>query len=176
MADERINIYDENNMRIGDMMKSEAYKQWQYVRAVILYVFNTENKLRLQKRPKDKWIKPDCRDATVSGHIALWEEPTVAMIREAEEEAGIMDAGDKIDFIQVYTCHGQNEYRWHNYLYVLQWYDGPFEFKDGEVEDMQTFTLEQVEDIFAWNNMEFPWFPRAQEFTLIKNYLQETRF
>jgi hypothetical protein len=49
----------------------------------------------------------------------------------------------------VYSSHGKNGYNGHNYVYVLHGYDGPFDFRDGEVEDMKSFTINQAEVIFA---------------------------
>jgi hypothetical protein len=38
---------------------------------------------------------------------------------------------------------------------------------------MKSFTINQAEVIFAWEDKEHLWFPRGEEFALVKNYLIE---
>jgi isopentenyldiphosphate isomerase len=170
MADEYIDIYDRDNILIGSMKKSQAYQQWHYVRAVILYITDNMGQILLQHRHDKSAIQSWVWDASVSGHVRAGEQPIDAIMREADEELGIVLSHDNLHYIDTYSSHGSNQYYGHNYLYTIV-YEWPFEFVDGEVQQVDWFSPDQVSSIFAWDRLSHPWFPRSNEFGLIKDKL-----
>lgn len=171
MADERIDIYNEHNVRIGDMMKSEAYKQWQRMRAVHIWVINSDWKVLLQKRSEDKERRPWYRDISIGWHVGFGEDPTTSAIREAREELWISIENDSLQYITLHSTK-EEDFTGHSYVYVMQ-YEWSFVFSDGEVTEIQWFSLDEVINILAGKNNQYPWVPHNEEFALVRNYLQE---
>lgn len=58
MADERIDIYDENNIRIGDEMKSIAHQQALWHRSAHIWIIDGQGNMLLQRRSEDKATFP----------------------------------------------------------------------------------------------------------------------
>lgn len=54
-----------------------------------LYIFNSEGRVLLQKRSKNKDVQPDKLDASVGGHVAYNKKTEQALMREAKEEIGL---------------------------------------------------------------------------------------
>ena len=93
MADELIDIYDDNMNLIGSMMKTQAIAEghWHKVFHCWIVKRNPDNKHKiwLQQRGKDMINFPNCMDATVGGHVGAGEEPKETGIREVQEEIGL---------------------------------------------------------------------------------------
>ncbi len=90
MADELIDIFDENNRPLGiRAMKSEAHKKGLWHRSVHIWIYNSRGEVLLQKRNKDKNLFPDMWDISVAGHVGAGEKPAESAVREIREEIGI---------------------------------------------------------------------------------------
>lgn len=69
MADELIDIFDENNNPRGiQKLKSEAHKEGIWHRAVHIWIYNLKGEILLQLRSKNKELYPDRWDVSAAGH------------------------------------------------------------------------------------------------------------
>src|SRR4051794_20820823 len=122
---ERITVVDENNNIIGSAMASEAHHWGLWHRIVVIFVFNSQGQLFIQKRSPNADSSANLWDHSAAGHVDENEEPDVAARRELYEELGI-DA-DYLTFLALYetqkTKGSQKLNRfWYLYMYL---YNGP---------------------------------------------------
>lgn len=109
---------------------------------VHLHVFNRDNEIYLQKRSASKDILPGYWDTAVGGHIADGERPEEALVREAEEEIGL------IGFIPyalgthtIDTCY-ESEFV---YVFAAR-HDGPLHPNPDELDDGRFWSRAEIED------------------------------
>lgn len=88
MADELIDIYDENMNHLGTAMKSQAHREGLWHKAFHCWIINGD-KVWLQLRGKIKDLHPDLLDISAAGHLAAGEEAKPAGMREIKEELGL---------------------------------------------------------------------------------------
>lgn len=104
MADELIDIYDEDMKHLGIVMKSQAHQEglWHYTFDGWLVNPPVDGRIKvwMQLRNKNKNIYPNLLDTSVAGHVAAGEEIKDAY-REIEEELGIKV--EKDDLIKMFT-------------------------------------------------------------------------
>ncbi len=82
MADELIDIVDENNKLTGvRKMKSEAHKKGLWHRASHVWIYNSKNELLIQLRAKDKVTDADRWDMAAAGHVGAGEETLATAVR-----------------------------------------------------------------------------------------------
>lgn len=85
-------LVDEKGNVIGKTTRQHAHSQPGILHPVVhLHVFNSKGEVYLQKRPASKDIQPGKWDTSVGGHVMLGETVEQALLREAQEELGIMD-------------------------------------------------------------------------------------
>ncbi|MCD7971729.1 MAG: NUDIX domain-containing protein [Candidatus Azobacteroides sp.] len=85
-------IVDEEGNITGVTTRTHAHNGSMVLHPVIhLHIFNAAGDIYLQKRAATKDIQPNLWDSAVGGHIDLDETPAEALLREAEEELGIID-------------------------------------------------------------------------------------
>jgi isopentenyldiphosphate isomerase len=151
MADELIDIVDENNNLIGvQKMKSEAHRDGLWHRTAHLWLYNSKGEILLQLRAKNKKLYPALWDVSAAGHIGAGEEPIVSALREADEEIGIQLRKDQLDFFKtrkvmaVYREIKNNEFC---YVYLAK-YDGGaknLRLQKEEVEEIKFVSLVELE-------------------------------
>ena len=124
MADELIDIYDENNKPLNvQKMKSEAHKNGLWHRSVHVWIYNNNSEILLQLRDKDKDIFPNVWDVSVGGHIGASEQNEITAVREVFEELGLRIAESDLELYSVDkisgNCNGlqNNEFI---FVYTLQ--------------------------------------------------------
>lgn len=92
MADELIDIFDENMNLLGTALKSQAHREglWHKTFHCWLARKNDEGRVMvwLQLRNKDKSIYPDMLDVSAAGHVKSGEEVKDGY-REVTEELGL---------------------------------------------------------------------------------------
>lgn len=93
MQDEYLDIVDENDNVIDKDWRNSIYKKGlnHNIRAVNVFIFNSENKLLLPKRSMNRRIYPGCFDFSCAEHVASGEDYYQAAKRGLEEELGIKD-------------------------------------------------------------------------------------
>lgn len=86
---EKVILVDENDNPIAEMEKIEAHKKAQLHRAVSLFVFDSNNKLLMQRRAISKYHSPGLWTNTACTHPFPNESNEDAVIRRLKEEMGI---------------------------------------------------------------------------------------
>lgn len=120
MADELIDICDENNNLLGvRKMKSEAYQNMLWRRVVHIWIYNSKGEILLQLRAKNKKTFPDKWDLSVAGHISAGEEPIDSALREIEEEIGLCVKKEDLSHLKIIKFELiSRDIRINNFIYV----------------------------------------------------------
>lgn len=85
-------VVDEDGNVVGKASRAECHGGSKLLHPVVhLHVFDSENRLFLQRRPNWKDIQPGKWDTAVGGHVDLNETPEAALRREVREEIGLTD-------------------------------------------------------------------------------------
>ncbi len=92
---EVFDVVDQEDRIIGQASRKLVHEKSLIHRSVHILVFNSENKLFLQKRSLQKDENPDLWDCSASGHVDSGENYDESASRELWEELGIKT---KIDF------------------------------------------------------------------------------
>lgn len=132
MADELIDIYDENNEPIGiTKMKNEAHEIGLWHRIVHVWIYNSNREVLLQLRAKNKELYPGRWDISVAGHVGAGENIELGALREIKEEIGLLVKESDLEFWKikkhktVFNNLLNNEFF---YIYFLKY--------DGDVNDL----------------------------------------
>jgi isopentenyldiphosphate isomerase len=90
MADELIDIYDENLKLLGTAMKSEAHRKGMWHKAIHCWIVRDQQPgyVLFQKRGRDKGVYPNALDISAAGHYQSGETPADG-VREIMEELGL---------------------------------------------------------------------------------------
>ncbi len=86
---ELVEVVDRHDRVLGVMSLDEVHRQSLFHRAVLVVLFNPENKIYLQKRARSKALYPGRWDLSVTGHVQRGESRVEAALRETEEELGL---------------------------------------------------------------------------------------
>jgi isopentenyldiphosphate isomerase len=101
MADELMDICDENNNVVGQGMKSHILKNGLWHRTARVFIYNSAGEILIQLRGKDKELYPDRWDVGAAGHVAAGENYLDTAVREAQEELGLSIAKESLDLLTV---------------------------------------------------------------------------
>lgn len=86
---EYVEVVDRRNRPLAVLPLNETHRQSLLHRAVLVLVFNAENKVYLQKRSKSKLVYPGRWDLSATGHVQRGESCEDAALREVYEELGL---------------------------------------------------------------------------------------
>lgn len=87
---EKWDLYDCNRIKTGQAVtKGEKIPKGSYRTVVHVAIFNSERKMLIQKRQKDKSRWADLWDVSVGGHVISGETSRDAAVRETKEELGL---------------------------------------------------------------------------------------
>jgi len=131
MPEEWFDVVDEADRVVGRELRSAVHRRGLPHRAVHILVFNSADRLFLQKRSgtKDTW--PGAWDSSCSGHVDSGEDFDQAARRELGEELGITEPVELVRLFKHMACTetGQ-EFVW---VYRIN-YDGPLHPDPGELD------------------------------------------
>ncbi len=151
MADELIDIFDENNKPLEiKKMKSEAHTDGLWHRAAHIWIYNSKGEILLQLRAKDKQFWPDRWDISAAGHVGAGEKPEDAAVRELSEELGISAKAEDLEFVMVKTQDSQFnglKNKEHDYVYLFR-FDGDIKeltMQKEEVQGLRFFGIDELE-------------------------------
>ncbi|MDP6922673.1 MAG: NUDIX domain-containing protein [Lutibacter sp.] len=89
--DEWVDILDANAEKTGkSCLKSHAHKKGLLHASVHLWIVNEHQEILIQQRATSKETFPGLWDVSVAGHVASGESPEKAVVRETEEEIGLL--------------------------------------------------------------------------------------
>ena len=89
MSDEMIVLVDQKDNSIGELSKIEVHKKGLLHRAVSVFIFDSSNKILLQKRCETKYHSANLWSNTACTHPRLDEEPIKAANRRLYFEMGL---------------------------------------------------------------------------------------
>lgn len=143
MADELIDICDENLVPIGQAMKGLAHRTGLWHQAIHCWFVRKEDDktfLMFQKRGGDKDLFPDCLDITAAGHYRAGEKIADG-VREIFEELGHSVAFDELISLGVKVDLGKtatilNHEFCHVFLYETRLRIHDFQLDANEVEGL----------------------------------------
>ncbi len=152
MADELIDIYDENNNETGiEKMKSEAHIKGLWHRCAHIWIYNSVGEVLFQLRSDDKDFYPNRWDVSAAGHIGAGESPEVGAAREVEEELGIPVKPGDLKFYGIRPMEIRFKEMKNNeffYTYFLK-YDGSAEdliLQEEEVDAVKFMSIDTVKN------------------------------
>jgi isopentenyldiphosphate isomerase len=142
MNKEYLPLVDARGRVYGQALRSECHGNPKMIHPVVhLHVFNSKQRLFLQKRSPNKDLFPGFWDTSVGGHIGINENAEQALQREAKEELGI-DAGQARFLYSYLMCNTyESEYV---YTYLIYW-DKKFSINDYEISEARFFSRRQIE-------------------------------
>lgn len=151
---EIFDVVDENDRVIGQAPRPEVHARKWHHRAIHIFVWNSRGELLLQFRSRLKKNHPQTWDSSCSGHLSQGQDYFQAAVRELEEEIGLPEyAGKKIcPVFKVATC-AQTEQE-HVWLFQTE-YEGPFKLQEEEVEQVEFFSPEKINEMIAANPVQF---------------------
>ena len=116
-------LVDETGRVTGCVLRSQVHNGSFLLHPVVhLHVLGPGNTLLLQKRPLHKDIQPGKWDTAVGGHISFGETPSEALVREAEEETGLVTFTPQLVRTYIWTSDVEREYV---HLFVTREYHSP---------------------------------------------------
>lgn len=149
MADELLDLVDENDNVIGEVWMSKAHKDPSLLhREVAIAVFNKKREVLLQRRGFKKRIDPGIWTITAAGHVGRGEDPKSAAKRELEEEMGI-DV-EPIFLAKVFWSR-ETEARFFWVYYAILEKDQEVKPNE-EVEDTRWIKVDELEEFSRKNN------------------------
>ena len=140
-------VVNERDEVIGKASKKEIYEKLLTHRIVHILIFNTKGRMALQLQSKNKSFCPRHWNSAAAGHVLSGENYEQAALRELEEEIGV-----KTEII--FQHKDLYEYK-NNFKKGLKKilgtfrtvFDGPFKINPREVEKVEFFTLDKIQDM-----------------------------
>jgi isopentenyl-diphosphate Delta-isomerase len=157
MADELIDICDENDNIIGRAMKYEALAKGLWHRSARILVYNSKSQVLTQLRSLLKELHPGKWDIGVAGHVAAGESYVATALREAAEEAGLNFSENDLELVMVEkytnTSDGLNE-KGFAYTYFAR-FDGDETQLSIQKEEVQLVKFINIDEL-EFERKKFP--------------------
>lgn len=168
MADELIDIVDENNNLTGEQkMKSEAHRDGSWHRAAHIWIYNSKGEVLLQLRNGSKDLGPNTWDVSVAGHIGAEEEPIISALREIQEEIGLGVKAEDLELYKIITekmKYKEKENNEFHYVYFLK-YDrniNDLKIQEEELEKIEFVPIKAIEEELKENPKKY--FPHDRSY------------
>jgi isopentenyl-diphosphate Delta-isomerase len=150
MADEVIDIYDENNNLTGiKESKNQAHKIGLWHRSAHIWIYNSKKEILLQLRAKEKPLYPSMWDISVAGHVSAGEKPIQSALREIKEEIGLSIKESDLSFFKIIKKRSvfrdikNNEFY---YVYFLK-FDGDINGLKLQKEEVKTIKFVSLDEL-----------------------------
>ena len=159
MAEEMIDVLDENGVKTGTMApRSEVHKKGLWHRAIVVAVLNENNEILLQQRSANKEKNPNKWDISAAGHISAGQDSIMAATREINEEVSV-NLGFNVEvkeFRFMYSFRKMQVFA-ENFI-ENQFYDffilrqnglrrEAIKFQDSEVQDIKFVTISELNEM-----------------------------
>lgn len=89
MADELLDIVNDEDVVIGQEMRSTVHQKGLQHRGVHVFLFSEDGKMLVQKRSAERASSPSLLDCSVSEHVKAGESYLDAAVRGMKEEMGV---------------------------------------------------------------------------------------
>jgi len=141
-------IVTENGEVTGKATRKECHSGSFLLHPVVhLHVFNSAGELYLQKRNMNKDIQPGKWDTSVGGHVDFGEETLEALLREVQEELGIVDFEPQ--FITRYKFTSMQEAEFVNVFKTT--YNGDIKPNPDEISEGKFWSIEDIRNQIGKN-------------------------
>ena len=152
---ELIDIVDENNELTGQVEdRWVAYEKGLWRRTVSCWIMNEKGEVLLQKRAGNKRRNPG-KWAKTGGQVDTGETVEEAIFREVKEEIGIEIPKEQIKVVDVHKSNDKNRRFAYNFIFVVNYKIEDYVLQREEVEEDRYFTIEEMENARANNDMNF---------------------
>ena len=145
-------VLDDEGNATGEIMEKYDQKVFDkgfYHLGTDVWIINSDFKILIQKRSKQKKLEPNVW-AMTGGSVILGENPVDTIIREAKEELGInINAKD----LKLITKFKTGNVWLVEYILKCDYDISKMKFKEDEVSDAKWATWEEINDLV--NNGEF---------------------
>ncbi|PLX83360.1 MAG: NUDIX hydrolase [Desulfuromonas sp.] len=140
---ETFDIVDEEDRVIGQAPRTLCHGDPSLVhRAAHVLLFDSRDRLLLQKRSMDKDVQPGRWDTSVGGHLDPGEDYLAAACREMAEELGVKG----VALTRLYPSRIRNGFESENVVTFLARYDGRVEFARDEIDEVRFWSAEEIEE------------------------------
>ena len=167
MPDELFDVVNENDIVIGQEMRSVVHQRGLWHRGVHVFLFTEEDQLLVQQRSRDRVHAPLALDCSVSEHVKAGEDYYTAAVRGLKEEMGVQ--GLDLEWLVKFKMHyGPNDNE------ISQLYKGPVNpaavrFDPVEIERVEYYSLDELQEILGKENHNFSyWFEQILQWYLGK--------
>ena len=157
--DEKVILVDENDCEIGTAEKLEAHREAKLHRAFSIFVFNSQGRLLLQKRAKEKYHSGGLWTNTCCSHPRPGQPLEKEVYRKLIQEMGFECELQKV-FEFTYKVKLENDFSEHEYDHVfVGTFDGEPSPRPQEVEDWKWIDPEALrEDVQRNPEIYSHWF------------------
>lgn len=154
MDDELVDVVNENNVVIGLAQKSECHKKGLWHRSAVIFIFNNQGHLLIQKRSPlverpNKWA------ASAAGHISKGESYLSAAKRELNEELGISCELKSIGNFSMTCNYSNGKIDKEHYELFLGTYEGKFNLGSDEVSEVKFIPINELKAQINQNPQQY---------------------
>jgi len=165
MKEEYFDVVNEDDEVIGRAKRSECHKTNLIHRSAIIFIFNNEGKLLLQKRSKSKDLYKGYWTSSASGHLDIGESYKDAAKRELKEELRV-----ELPLKQSFLAKVKQEIDSENIRLFVGRGNGPFNFNKKEIEKIDFFSISKIKKMIKNGEKFTPHF-----LVVFKTYLKEEK-
>lgn len=97
---EYFDVVDENDQVVGRASRDECHKKRLLHRSVMFFILDKDRRILVNRRSKGKDFFGGQWSIVMGGHVECGERYDTALVREAEEEAGIRSRPFKLGFFK----------------------------------------------------------------------------
>jgi isopentenyl-diphosphate Delta-isomerase len=165
MPDELFDIIDEQDLVIGQAMRSIVHQRGLWHRGVHIFLFTLDGKLLVQQRSKDRHHAPSALDCSISEHVKAGEDYYKGAIRGLKEELGV-EGIDIQALVKFKMNYGPNDNE------ISELYKGVVDpaivkFDPVEVERIDYYSLPELQKLLAEREIVFSyWFEQILQWYL----------
>ena len=159
MPEELFDVVNENNIVIGQELRSIVHQRGDWHRGTSIFLFTPDGKLLVQKRKADKDRFPSALDSSVGEHVKAGEDYAHAAVRGLREELGISGIALR-PLLEFVSANGNNDNE------ISQLFEGMVDpnavrFDPVEIERVEYHTLTELYDMVLARQVSFTrWFER----------------
>ena len=147
---EIFDVVDLEDMLIGQASRKLVHEKGLIHRSIHILIFNSQNKLFLQKRSSEKDQNPGLWDSSVSGHVDSGESYVESATRELWEEVGIRA---KIDFWM--KIKASEKTFWEHVTVYKSLSDKKMTLASSEISDGKFWDICELKDSIERNSEKF---------------------
>lgn len=142
---ERVDVVDDDDRVIATVSRAEMRANNLQHRAVSIAVLGSDGRLLVHRRANTKDVWPGMWDLAAGGVVAAGETYDDAARRELAEELGVIAAS--------WELLGEGKFADDDVAMIgrgfLVVHDGPFQFTDGEIEEVRWVDRGELESLLA---------------------------